>query len=159
MSLDTLNKTALDDQVFNDALGAAQSGFGWTARPFHPKPLGHQQMKEFFIQTFKHDEVPGVIDVDAVPSPTITSAPSPTVNCGDNSPEDSDGLCTCSVASLIFTTFTPSGGPGNDCGAKTIIPPGAGNFGGSLGEIPASVASQEQGSGVFTTILAVAGAP
>ncbi|PMD22748.1 hypothetical protein NA56DRAFT_747366 [Hyaloscypha hepaticicola] len=89
MSLDTLNRTALDDQVFSDPAGAAQSGFGWTARPFHPKPLGHQQMKEFFIQTFKNDEVPGVIDLDSVPSPTITSAPSASVNCGNTSPEDS----------------------------------------------------------------------
>ena len=96
-----------------------------------------------------------------MPSPTITSAPSASVNCGNTSPEDSaDGLCTCSAGSLISTTFTPSGGPGNDCGASTIILPGARNFGGSLGGIPASVACQEQErSGVFTTTLAVSDAP
>jgi hypothetical protein len=131
MSLDTVNRTALDNLVFNgsDVNAQVQSGFGWTARPFHPKPRGHEQMKNFFIQRLKDDEVPGVIDVDQGRSPssssTITSAPAPTasVYCTDTSLEDGDGLCTCNVGTLTFTTFTPGGGPGNSCQASTIVPP------------------------------------
>jgi hypothetical protein len=57
MSLDTLNtsRTDLDNQVFTDPTAQIQSGFGWTARPFHPKPLGHQNIKATYIDTFKHD--------------------------------------------------------------------------------------------------------
>jgi hypothetical protein len=43
-----------------DAAGGSQSGFGWTARPFHPKPRGHNMMKEVFIKQFSDDKFPGV---------------------------------------------------------------------------------------------------
>lgn len=36
------------------------SGVGWVSRPFHPKPLGYQGMKDYFIQTLKDDKLPGV---------------------------------------------------------------------------------------------------
>jgi hypothetical protein len=78
-------------------------------------------------------------------------SPVTTVACGNTSPEDSDGLYTCSVGTFVFTTFTPSGGPGNDCGASTMVPQGDRNFGGVQGEIPISAASQEEeGDGLFT---------
>lgn len=37
-----------------------QYGFGWTARPFHPKFDGHTALKNFFIQQMRDDKVPGV---------------------------------------------------------------------------------------------------
>jgi hypothetical protein len=56
---------------------------------------------------------------------TTTTPPSSTasVYCSNPSLEDGDGLCTCNVGTLTFTTFTPSGGPGNSCQASTILPP------------------------------------
>jgi hypothetical protein len=55
---------------------------------------------------------------------STTAAAKPTVSCNNNSPEDGDGRCTCYVSkNVTFTTFEPSGGPGNSCGASTISPP------------------------------------
>jgi hypothetical protein len=110
MSLDTQNRTDLDDLLFNgtDVNAQSQSGFGWTARPFHPKPLGYQAMKDFFIQRLKNDDVPGVQGASPVsasmssPSPTpapttlstVTSAPaSSTVSKGTTCDCNEDG-CT-----------------------------------------------------------------
>lgn len=79
MSLDTQTRTDLDDLLFNngsDVTAESQSGFGWTARPFHPKPLGYQAMKNFFIQRIKNDNVPGVNGV--APKSASASAPPPT---------------------------------------------------------------------------------
>lgn len=38
----------------------AQYGFGWTARPFHPKYQGHTALKEAFIQRMRGDRISGV---------------------------------------------------------------------------------------------------
>ncbi|KAM7186336.1 SGNH hydrolase-type esterase domain containing protein [Rhypophila sp. PSN 637] len=38
----------------------SQSGFGWTARPFHPKPRGNRAMMDAYIAAFRRDNVPGV---------------------------------------------------------------------------------------------------
>lgn len=131
MSLETQNRTDLDNQVFNDVNANSQSGFGWTARPFHPKPLGNIAMKNFFIQSFKNDQIPGVgapevntastIGETGLPGTTI-APPSSTASiyCSNPSLEDGDGLCTCVSASTTFTTFTPSGGPGNSCQVTTF---------------------------------------
>ena len=56
--------------------------------------------------------------------PTSTAPPSSTASvvCSNTSLEDGDGLCTYNVGTLTFTTFTPSGGPGNSCRASTIVP-------------------------------------
>ncbi len=43
----------------NDA-NTQQYGFGWTARPFHPKFDGHTALKDFFIQQMRNDHIPGV---------------------------------------------------------------------------------------------------
>lgn len=60
-----------------------------------------------------------------VSSLTTTAPPSSaaSVYCSNPSLEDGDGLCTCNVGNVTFTTFTPSGGPGNSCQASTIVPP------------------------------------
>jgi hypothetical protein len=132
LSLDTLNRSYLDNELFDTSLvnAQSQSGFGWTARPFHPKPFGYEAMKNFFIQRLKDDGIPGVVPNSGTPSAppppvSITSAPGPTpsVYCTNPSLEDGDGLCTCNVGTFIFTTFTPVGGPGNSCGESTIVPP------------------------------------
>ncbi|KAI1880240.1 hypothetical protein JX265_001861 [Neoarthrinium moseri] len=49
-----------------------QYGFGWTARPFHPKYDGHKAMKEFFIRKMKDDKIPGVkTEATSQPKPSI----------------------------------------------------------------------------------------
>lgn len=70
-------------------VSVTQSGFGWTARPFHPKPRGHVRMKEFFIDNFRKDGIPGIKPANAGtdggstttkqpdPEPTSTTAPKP----------------------------------------------------------------------------------
>ena len=90
LSLDTRSRTYLDYQLFMNGtdVNVLQSGFGWTARPFHPKPKGHEQMKNFFIQTLKKDRVPGIAGAMSIPTitsiagatsiPTITSIAGPT---------------------------------------------------------------------------------
>jgi hypothetical protein len=58
------------------------------------------------------------------PITTTQAASKPTVTCNDSSLEDGDGLCTCYISTtMIFTTFTPGGGPGASCGISTIEPP------------------------------------
>jgi hypothetical protein len=56
-------------------------------------------------------------------SPTSTPTPTESVYCTNPSLEDGDGICTCNYGTVTFTTFTPSGGPGNECHASTIVPP------------------------------------
>lgn len=60
----------------------------------------------------------------ALKSLTTTALPSSSasVYCSNTSLEDGDGLCTYNIGTLTFTTFTPSGGPGNSCQASTIVP-------------------------------------
>lgn len=78
MSLDTQNRTSLDNQLFTGSdVKALQSGFGWTARPFHPKPLGYQHMSDYFIQKFKDDKIPGIAGANAA-SPTTKGLPAKT---------------------------------------------------------------------------------
>lgn len=62
MSLDTNDRNDQDQLLFKagNATAESQSGFGWTARPFHPKPRGHEAMKKAFIQKFRDAKVPGV---------------------------------------------------------------------------------------------------
>jgi hypothetical protein len=61
MSLNTDDRNELDNLLFQPGADAtSQSGFGWTARPFHPKPRGNAAMKDFFIQRLKDDKIPGV---------------------------------------------------------------------------------------------------
>ena len=57
------------------------------------------------------------------PSPTITSSalPSASFECSNPSPEDGDGLCTCSVGTSIVGTYTPSG-TGADWGCPSSPP-------------------------------------
>jgi hypothetical protein len=77
MSLDTNKRNAQDNELFQGPEGnvtALQSGFGWTARPFHPKPKGHVSMKNFFIERFKKDGIPGVGDVGGLHA-TSTASP------------------------------------------------------------------------------------
>jgi hypothetical protein len=61
----------------NDA-NTQQYGFGWTARPFHPKFGGHTALKDFFIQQMRNDQIPGVKPAVSPPSqgpPTSPSTP------------------------------------------------------------------------------------
>lgn len=46
-----------------------QYGFGWTARPFHPKFDGHKALKDSFIQQMKDDQIPSVKPADPPPPP------------------------------------------------------------------------------------------
>ncbi|TVY18401.1 hypothetical protein LARI1_G003428 [Lachnellula arida] len=57
-----------------DDANTQQYGFGWTARPFHPKFDGHKALKDFFIKQMRDDKVPGV---KLAESPANASSPSP----------------------------------------------------------------------------------
>ncbi|RDL37427.1 Uncharacterized protein BP5553_04860 [Venustampulla echinocandica] len=46
-----------------------QYGFGWTARPFHPKFEGHKALKDSFIQQMKDDKIPSVKSAPSPPKP------------------------------------------------------------------------------------------
>lgn len=48
-----------EDQPANNPT-TQQYGFGWTARPFHPKYQGHTALKDFFIKRMRDDKIPGV---------------------------------------------------------------------------------------------------
>jgi hypothetical protein len=54
-----------------------QSGFGWTARPFHPKFDGHTALKKLFVQQMRDDKIPGVKLAESVASPSSTPTPPP----------------------------------------------------------------------------------
>ncbi|PGH10217.1 hypothetical protein AJ79_05472 [Helicocarpus griseus UAMH5409] len=56
VSLGTNSSRATSDMDLH-----SHSGFGWTARPFHPKHSGHRAMKNLFIQRLRRDRVPGVV--------------------------------------------------------------------------------------------------
>ncbi|KAM7197481.1 SGNH hydrolase-type esterase domain containing protein [Naviculisporaceae sp. PSN 640] len=67
LSLSTENRNDLDDQYVpigptdGDGVDASsQCGFGWTSRPFHPKPRGANAMKDAYIGAFRANKVPGV---------------------------------------------------------------------------------------------------
>ncbi|PMD63075.1 uncharacterized protein K444DRAFT_641457 [Hyaloscypha bicolor E] len=67
----------------NDA-NTQQYGFGWTARPFHPKFGGHTALKDFFIQQMRNDQIPGVKPAVSPPSqgpPTSPSTPQGVLVC------------------------------------------------------------------------------
>ncbi|KAK5653808.1 hypothetical protein OQA88_7966 [Cercophora sp. LCS_1] len=53
----------------------AQFGFGYTARPFHPKFPGHKALKDFFVKQMRDDKVAGVGGVPesepVVPPPVV----------------------------------------------------------------------------------------
>jgi len=53
---------AVQDEDYT--VGALQRGFGWTARPFHPKFTGHKVLKDYFIQRMRRDGIPGVRPLD-----------------------------------------------------------------------------------------------
>ncbi|KAH6679328.1 hypothetical protein B0J14DRAFT_686360 [Halenospora varia] len=46
-----------------------QYGFGWTARPFHPKWEGHKALKDFFVQRMKDDNIPQLNTIEPSPPP------------------------------------------------------------------------------------------
>lgn len=50
-----------------------QYGFGWTARPFHPKFDGNTALANSFIQKMRDDKIDGVKTVDTPPNPTPSS--------------------------------------------------------------------------------------
>jgi len=113
MSLDTQNITWVDDLFFNSSLlppngsllgGPSQSGFGWTSRLFHPKPLGYERMKNFFIQRLKDDEIPGVIDMDQVPPPANAT----TLSSSSATSSQSSSTTAPSVISSTSLTTTSS---------------------------------------------------
>ena len=66
-----INPNASNPQA-NDVT-TQQYGFGWTARPFHPKFVGHTALKDFFIQQMRNDNIPDV----RPPASSITSTPPP----------------------------------------------------------------------------------
>ena len=115
MSLDTQNITWVDDLFFNSSLlppngsllgGPIQSGFGWTSRPFHPKPLGYERMKNFFIQRMKDDKIPGAIDMDQVPPPANATTLSSSATSSQSS--SSSSTTAPSVTSSTYLTTTSS---------------------------------------------------
>lgn len=108
LSLDTDDPTAADE----DIIGQTQSGFGWTARPFHPKKIGNGAMAAAYIARFRANGVPGVAPAGATASGSDSSGSG--LYCTDPSLEDGDGLCTCTQGGAT-TTVTPAGGPGNAC--------------------------------------------
>ncbi|PMD34303.1 hypothetical protein L207DRAFT_547542 [Hyaloscypha variabilis F] len=65
---DDTNPAAVIPQ--GDDVNTQQYGFGWTARPFHPKYPGHTALANFFIQQMRNDNIPGV-------KPTASTAPTP----------------------------------------------------------------------------------
>ena len=72
------SRTILDiDTLEFDAAGGSQSGFGWTARPFHPKPRGYNKMKEVFINKLRSDGIPGVKVEAPAPDPQPQPQPQP----------------------------------------------------------------------------------
>jgi hypothetical protein len=59
-----------------DAPTPQQYGYGWTARPFHPKWTGHRVLKDAFIQRMLDDNIPGVkpnLKTTPPPPPTTQS--------------------------------------------------------------------------------------
>ena len=64
-----------------------------------------------------------LLSTTGTPSPTVTSSPVPSASfgCSNPSPEDGDGLCTCSVGTSIVGTYTPSG-TGADWGCPSSPP-------------------------------------
>ena len=124
MSLDTQNITWVDDLFFNSSLlppngsllgGPIQSGFGWTSRPFHPKPLGYERMKNFFIQRLEDDGIPGVIDVNQAPPPAnaILSSSSATSSQSSSSssttaPSVTSSTSLTTTSSSVAATTSPS---------------------------------------------------
>lgn len=64
----------------NDA-NTQQYGFGWTARPFHPKFPGHTALKDFFIQQMRKDRIPGVKPADSQPQPVPPKKPEEKLVC------------------------------------------------------------------------------
>ena len=64
-----------------------------------------------------------LISLTGTPSPAVTSSPvtSAAFGCSNPSPEDGDGLCTCSIGTSIVGTYTPSG-TGADWGCPSSPP-------------------------------------
>lgn len=54
-----------------------QYGFGWTARPFHPKWEGHRALKDFFIQKMRDDKILLVRPAELNPLPPNNQPPLP----------------------------------------------------------------------------------
>jgi hypothetical protein len=125
MSLDTQNITWVDNLFFNSSLlppnrslvgGLSQSGFSWTSRPFHPRPLGYERMKNFFIQRLKDDEIPGVIDVDQAPPPasatTLSSSPATSsqfsLSSSTTAPSVTSSTSLTTTSSSVAATTGPS---------------------------------------------------
>jgi len=70
-----------EDQPANNPL-TQQYGFGFTARPFHPKYQGHTALKDFFIKRMREDNIPGVkpagpLSPNPGPASSSTRAPTP----------------------------------------------------------------------------------
>ncbi|KAK4208669.1 SGNH hydrolase-type esterase domain-containing protein [Rhypophila decipiens] len=64
-----------------------------------------------------------LLGVDDLSPPQAETTPKPDLSCSFPSLENNDGLCTCWFDEVPFTTFTPDGGPGNDCHSSTIATP------------------------------------
>lgn len=67
-----------------------QYGFGWTARPFHPKFDGHKALKDAFIQRMRDDQIPGVKPDSQ--QPTSTLRPTSTLTPASQAKKECNGL-------------------------------------------------------------------
>ncbi|EHL03100.1 hypothetical protein M7I_1075 [Glarea lozoyensis 74030] len=91
-----------------------QYGFGWTARPFHPKFDGHTALKDAFIKKMQDDRVPGIVLPDVAPPPEVPELVAPTPPPPPNIDKKCWGVGTGKflsremLATLIETEFCPT---------------------------------------------------
>lgn len=73
----TLPPILASDDLLGQDIGAQQYGFGWTARPFHPKWDGHTALKDAFIRRMRSDGIVVVRASASEPAPDPAPSPAP----------------------------------------------------------------------------------